>query len=273
MVFNASSASDFAGLRYTGRLSGDLLNTLQASTELRAGAGAQTSSSGRMGDYSGAAVDPVDPRKVWVTGEYIGSTAPRNWGTFVAQLTFPFSPPTLAFGLSKRSAASSVGPSFRTGDTLQVDLTVSNPGPALVVDAFFGLVLPPASGPALGCPNGDAVAFFVNNLTAFSLTCLSAPPQSFPPLAQSVTFPANVAPVTIPNFFSLLWPADSAVAIAAFGDGTVVGPQAGATASHVYPTAGTYTLFLFVTPPAAFADGFGPDDLTALTTASVDFAP
>jgi hypothetical protein len=247
MVFNASSASDFAGLRYTGRLIGDPLNTLQAATELRAGEGAQTRSSGRMGDYSGAAVDPVDPRKVWVSGEYIRSTAQSGWGTFVAELMFPFPPPTLAFGLSRRSAVSTAGLSFRPGDTLQVDLTVSNPGPALVVDAFFGLVLPPASGPALGCPNGDAVAFFVSNLTAFFPTCLSAPLQSFPPLAQSVTFPANVAPATFVNFFSLLWPA--------------VAP------------AGTYTVFFFLTPPAAFADGFGPDDLTALTTASVDFAP
>ena len=63
VVFNASSATDFAGVRVTGRLATDPPGTLAASTLLRAGGGAQTISSGRMGDYNGAAMDPAEDRK------------------------------------------------------------------------------------------------------------------------------------------------------------------------------------------------------------------
>ncbi len=88
VVFTSSSDTAFASVRVTGRLAADPLNFLQASSELRAGNGAQTDPSGRMGDYSGAAVDPSDSLTVWVTGEYIRSTAGSDWGTVIAQLQF-----------------------------------------------------------------------------------------------------------------------------------------------------------------------------------------
>ena len=93
IVFARSSASAFASVRITGRRLNDPLNSLQTSTDLRAGAGAQTNPSGRMGDYFGAAVDPSDPLAVWVIGEYIRSTADADWGTSVAQITFTSAPP------------------------------------------------------------------------------------------------------------------------------------------------------------------------------------
>jgi hypothetical protein len=91
-VFTRSSTSSFASVRVTGRLATDPLNAFQGSSEIRTGGGAQTSSEGRMGDYSGAGVDPSDPLTVWVIGEYIKSTADADWGTYVAQLRFPASP-------------------------------------------------------------------------------------------------------------------------------------------------------------------------------------
>jgi hypothetical protein len=39
-----------------------------------------------MGDYAGAALDPVDPSSVWVMAEYIRSAGTSNWGTYVARL-------------------------------------------------------------------------------------------------------------------------------------------------------------------------------------------
>src|SRR5438093_13537891 len=82
VVFSSSSSSSDMDVRVTGRAAGDALNTLQASTQLRAGGGAQTASSGRTGDYSGAAVDPSAPATVWVMGVYIDSTGLANRGTF-----------------------------------------------------------------------------------------------------------------------------------------------------------------------------------------------
>jgi Domain of unknown function (DUF4214) len=93
IVFTRSSASEFAGVRATWRSVTDPPNTLQGSMQIRAGVGAQTHPSGRMGDYSGAALDPIDPSKVWVSGEYIRSTASEDWGTAIAaiQLATPVS--------------------------------------------------------------------------------------------------------------------------------------------------------------------------------------
>ena len=51
----------------------------------------------RWGDYSGIAVDPADPRNIWMYAEYAAS--PDNtWGTWFGQVTFPgFIPPALIF--------------------------------------------------------------------------------------------------------------------------------------------------------------------------------
>jgi hypothetical protein len=94
VVFMASSASDFLSVRATGRLSTDPLSRLQPATLLRAGESAltnvlgvegTTSGDAKVGDYSGAAVDPVDPLTVWVSSEYAKSTG--DWGTYVAALS------------------------------------------------------------------------------------------------------------------------------------------------------------------------------------------
>src|SRR5439155_13464860 len=88
LVFHTRSDSNVVGVRATGRLATDALDTLQPSIEVRAGQGSQAGDS--MGDYTGAAVDPTDPLTVWVTGEYLKSTTPRgevpDWGTAIAQL-------------------------------------------------------------------------------------------------------------------------------------------------------------------------------------------
>jgi hypothetical protein len=101
VVFTASSASAYASVRTSGRQATDPLNTLQASSLLRAGEGEQTYQPGRMGDYAGAAVDPSAPQTVWVIGEYIrapdfsifGTGGLADWGTYVAQLSFSAAPP------------------------------------------------------------------------------------------------------------------------------------------------------------------------------------
>ena len=118
VVFSSSSSSSDMDVRVTGRAAGDALNTLQASTQLRAGGGAQTASSGRTGDYSGAAVDPSAPETVWVMGEYTASTGLANWGTFVAQLQFDNPAPSIG----------SVAPSSTAAGGAPFTLTVNGSG-------------------------------------------------------------------------------------------------------------------------------------------------
>ncbi len=112
VVFTASSATTYASVRTTGRQATDPLNTLRASSLLRAGEGEQTYEPGRMGDYSGAAVDPSAPQTVWVMGEYIrfpdssifGTDGLADWGTYVAQLSFSAAhPPTFTLTVTNTS--------------------------------------------------------------------------------------------------------------------------------------------------------------------------
>ncbi|HJW14443.1 MAG TPA: hypothetical protein VJ776_07095 [Thermoanaerobaculia bacterium] len=86
MVFTRSCTSEYASIRYTGRATTD--TTLQGSTLVKSGeANYLNPASGlnRWGDYSGAAVDPADPTKIWFFGEYAASPA-NTWGTWAGQV-------------------------------------------------------------------------------------------------------------------------------------------------------------------------------------------
>jgi hypothetical protein len=122
---------------------------------------------------------------------------------------------------------------FHPGELLEIDVTVANPGESVAVDVYFGVMLPSAAGPGLGCPNGDAVAFITPG--SGQVTCLSAPPQNIPPYARNVTLPGALPSTTLSDFFSYAW-------------GTT-------------EPAGAYTFFLALTPVGAFADRqIGPSD-------------
>jgi hypothetical protein len=89
--FSVSSSSVFPGVRYAGRLAGDALNTLaQGEATLFAGAGSQSGTNNRWGDYSSMSVDPVDDCTFWYTNEYYptGSTS-FNWLTRIGNFKFP----------------------------------------------------------------------------------------------------------------------------------------------------------------------------------------
>lgn len=157
-VFTESSSSVFPGARVTGRLAGDPLNTLQASQLLRAGGGSQTSFSGRMGDYSGAAVDPVAPSTVWVSGQYIRSTALADWGTSIAQLRF-----------NVLTLNAAVLPSSRS---VQVNSTAT---------AFATVLASGSGGPATGCGIGPLTpvpASFMYQTTDPSTNQLTGTPNT-----------------------------------------------------------------------------------------------
>jgi len=89
VVMTHTNASIFAEARVAGRLASDLPNTMSGSTLLRAGEVVHTS--GRWGDYQGAAVDPADPTCVWVVGQYAKDTSSGSdwdWGTYVAASSY-----------------------------------------------------------------------------------------------------------------------------------------------------------------------------------------
>ena len=137
--------------------------------------------------------------------------------------------------------------SVRPGETLRVDVTVSNPGPAVVVDVFFGLLLPAARGSALGCPGGETPLAFVT-AGGVVLRCLSASPATFPPRGEHATVPAGLPATTISNFFIAVIPGEAP-------------PD-------------NYTLFLVLTPAGALADGLvDPGDIAASATTRFSIVP
>jgi len=87
--YSASSGSVFPSIYATGRLASDPLNVMQAETLLKAGAGSQTGSLHRWGDYSSMMVDPVDDCTFWYTTEYLKTSGTFNWSTWISSFKFP----------------------------------------------------------------------------------------------------------------------------------------------------------------------------------------
>jgi hypothetical protein len=116
--YTASNSLTFPSIRFTGRLATDPPNTLTvAESDLRAGGGSQTHSSGRWGDYSMLAVDPADGCTFWYTAEYYSGTTSAGWSTNIG-----------SFRLSNCGAAGTPpkapsGLTATTVSTSQIDLS------------------------------------------------------------------------------------------------------------------------------------------------------
>ncbi|MDP2349824.1 MAG: choice-of-anchor J domain-containing protein [Chloroflexota bacterium] len=87
--YSVSSAATYPSIRYNGRLAGDSAGTLGVEENLIVGAGSQTSTSNRWGDYSAMLVDPTDDCTFWYTQEYYQTTSAAGWQTRVGSFKFP----------------------------------------------------------------------------------------------------------------------------------------------------------------------------------------
>ncbi len=95
LAYSASSSSIHPQMRYTGRLAADPLNTMSLGEgTMIAGAGSQTGSGNRWGDYSALTIDPVDDTTFWYTNEYYTTNAAFNWRTRIANFPLSTGTPT-----------------------------------------------------------------------------------------------------------------------------------------------------------------------------------
>ena len=118
--YSVSSSSTYPSIRYAGRVPSDAPGTLEAEQALKAGAGSQTDSSNRWGDYSSLVVDPADGCTFWYTNEYYSSSSAYSWRTWVGSFSFPNcggAPPSIPAAPTGLSAQATAG----TSD--QVDLS------------------------------------------------------------------------------------------------------------------------------------------------------
>ena len=87
--YSASSAAIYPAIRYTGRVAADPLNQLRQEASIVAGAGSQTGSLHRWGDYSSMAVDPGDDCTFWYANQYLRASGTFNWSTHLFSFRFP----------------------------------------------------------------------------------------------------------------------------------------------------------------------------------------
>jgi hypothetical protein len=160
--YSLSSSSTFPSINYTGRVPGDPAGTMETEASIVAGAGSQTGTSNRWGDYTSMAIDEADDCTFWYTAEYYQLTASFDWSTRLASLKFSNCGGTQSpdFSLSATPSSQSVTPGQSTsytvtatplnGYTGTVNLTVSGcPTNSTCTLNPTSLTLPPAGNSTL----------------------------------------------------------------------------------------------------------------------------
>lgn len=205
--YSVSSGSTYPSLRYAGRAPGDATGTLGAETTLKAGAGSQTSSTNRWGDYSSLVVDPLDGCTFWYTNEYYASTASYSWSTWIGSFSFPgcgvaaTQPPAAPTGLVGSATA---------GTSDQVDLSWTGSVGATGYNVYRGTTKLTAS-PVTGTTFHDS-GLAASTTYSYVVTAVNSVGESGPSNTASVT--TNAPVVTPPGTFTLSATATSKTTIA-----------------------------------------------------------
>ncbi len=93
--YTTSSSATNPAIRYAGRAVTDPLGSLaKGEALLIQGAGHQTNSSGRWGDYGALSIDPSDGTSFWLTNEYYSTISSVGWNTRIGNFKSPFPEPT-----------------------------------------------------------------------------------------------------------------------------------------------------------------------------------
>jgi hypothetical protein len=133
--YSVSSGTVYPGIRYTGRLVTDTLGTLpQGEGIIMTGAGSQTGTAYRWGDYANMAIDPMDDCTFWFTTEYISTTGTAPWQTRVGSFKFPSCTPQLqtVLNVTGKSTSDAAGGNNNSvaepGENIQLRLGLNNVG-------------------------------------------------------------------------------------------------------------------------------------------------
>lgn len=156
VIYGYSSATIYPSLAVTGQASGASAGTLAPAQVLKQGNADDTS--GRYGDYFGAAIDPSYTTTAWVAGEY-HSNATGNcgycWSTFIGSMTgvadFAVAASPMYLNIPSGSSGTStitVTPLAGFKGSVSLTATVSTTGPTATLSPA-SLALPPSGTSAL----------------------------------------------------------------------------------------------------------------------------
>ncbi len=160
--YSVSNSSVYPGIRYQGRLNGEVPGQMpQTERVLVNGTGSQTSIA-RWGDYSAMSVDPTDDCTFWYTQEYY-TTSGSNWQTRIGSFKFP------SCGQPKGTIAGKVVDSVTNAGVPNAPVTVASTTEAAITvqtnatGNYTAQVLPGTytvtAGPLLpGYPTSNSVA-------------------------------------------------------------------------------------------------------------------
>lgn len=246
-----SSTSEYAGIRYTGRLAGDAPGTLQAEATLKAGEA--NANGARWGDYGSESLAP-DGCTVWHFEEY--AQAGALWGTWAGSFAFSgcAAPPTPDYTLS----ASPPSQAVPVGSSTSYSVTINRTG------GFSGAVSLSVSG----LPAGATASFSPNPATANSSTLTVNTASTTPAATSTLTITgasgslSHTTSVTlqVTDFTISISPASQTVAQGASTTYTV-------TVNRVDGHSGAVT-FTIGTLPTGVTASFNPNPTTATGTTS-----
>jgi len=190
--YSASSSSIHPAVRYSGRVPGDPLGTLESEASIIEGAGSQTNGLHRWGDYSSLRIDPSDDCTFWYINEYLKADGAFNWSTRIGSFKFSSCAPNPDLTIAKTHSGN-----FTQGDIGDAySLTVTNAGGAAtsgmvtVSDTLpAGLTATAISGTGWSCtqPAGPCTRSDALN-----------PSASYPAITLTVNVAAN-APSSVTN--------------------------------------------------------------------------
>ena len=175
MGYSASSSTINPAIRFTGRLVGDPLGTMQAETNIIAGTGSQTGSSplSRWGDYTAMTIDPVDDCTFFYTNEYLKANGTFNWSTRIASFKLPGCGATTSdFSISASPSTLSIAQNASGTSTISTSV-VSTAG-----TVSFSI---------LGVPAGATAAFNPTSVTAGANSTLTVSAGTAAPGTYTLT--------------------------------------------------------------------------------------
>ena len=174
--YSASSSTIHPAVRYSGRVPGDPLGTLESEASIIEGTGSQTNGLHRWGDYSSLRIDPSDDCTFWYINEYLKSDGAFNWSTRVGSFKFSnCGSPVPDFSLSANPSALTIAQGSAAPSTITVtSLNGFNSAVDLTVSGC------PASATCVLNPSSVTPAANGSTTSTLTITVGGASPGTFP---------------------------------------------------------------------------------------------